>query len=61
MDLERVDNLIDELGQAMLGCGDVEYGYLHRIRGALHEYAEAMRKIGPGQPRAGYQEKELKP
>ncbi len=60
MDLERVEKLIDEFGDDMLRCGDVEYGYLHRIRGALHEYAEAMRKIGPGTPRAGYQEKELK-
>lgn len=59
--LQQVEALIDEFGEMMEGCGDVEYSYLHRIRTALDEYAEVMRKIGPGNPRVGFKEKELKP
>ena len=59
--LERVEALIEEFGDMMNGCGDVEYGYLHRIRAALDEYAEVMHAIGPGKPRLGFEEKELKP
>lgn len=61
MQLHEVDKLIDEIGEDMLRCGDVEYSYLHQIRGALASYAEAMRSIGPGKPRECYKEKELKP
>lgn len=58
--LERAEQLLAEFDEYMVGCGDVEYVLLNQIRFALYDYAEAMRKIGPGSPRKGYQEKELK-
>lgn len=60
MKLEDIEKLIDNLGENMQHCGDLEYGCLHRVRCALHEYAETIKTLGTGQPRAGYKEKELK-
>lgn len=59
MDIKRIEELMDEFDEAAVSCGDNEYIHLQHIRCDLAEYADAMRKAGPGTPRKGYVEREL--